>query len=89
MDRYVIERTVPGAGDMTDEELRELSASSNEVLSGMDGITWIESQVAGDRIYCLYDADDPAKLQEHGDRGGFPVDSVRPVRATISPATGD
>ncbi len=88
MGRYVIERTVPGAGDLGDGDLHDLSARSNEVLAGMEGIEWVESYVTDDTLYCVYDADDPAKIEEHARAGGFPCDRVSAVHRTISPATG-
>ncbi len=88
MGRYVIERNLPGAGDLGDAELHAISARSNEVLAGMRGIEWVESYVSDDTLYCVYDADDPAKIEEHAREGGFPCDKVSPVHRTISPATG-
>lgn len=88
MGRYVIERTLPGAGDLGEEELRGISAKSNEVLDGLDGIAWIESYVSDDTLFCVYDADDPATIEEHARQGGFPCDRISPVHRTISPATG-
>lgn len=88
MDRYVIERTLPGAGDLDDQQLHDISAKSNEVLAGMDNITWIESYVSDDKLYCVYDADDPQQIKDHAEKGGFPCDAVNPVRRTINPDTG-
>jgi hypothetical protein len=88
MPRYVIERTLPGAGDLDDQQIHEIAAASNDVLAGMEDISWIESYVTGDKLYCVYDAANPDLVREHGQRGQFPVDSVNEVRRTISPATG-
>jgi hypothetical protein len=88
MDRYVIERDLPGAGDLSEQELHDISAKSNEVLAGMNDVEWIESYVSDDKLYCVYDAADPALIAEHAERGGFPCDRISPVRTTISPATG-
>jgi hypothetical protein len=88
MSRFVIERSLPGAGDLGPEELRGISAKSNEVLAGLDDVAWVESYVTDDKLYCVYDADDPATIEEHARRGGFPCDAVSEVRSTISPETG-
>lgn len=88
MKRYVIERSLPGAGDLSDQDLHDLSARSNEVLAGLADVAWVESYVTDDKIYCVYDATDPALIEEHARLGGFPCDSVSPVRSVISPATG-
>lgn len=89
MARYVIERGLPGAGDLTDGQLHDISAKSNEVLAGMPNLTWIESYVTDDKLYCVYDADDPESIREHAERGGFPCDRISEVRTSISPATGE
>lgn len=88
MDRYLVERTLPGAGELTGDQLREISRKSNEVLAGMDGIAWIESYVSDDKLYCVYEASDPERIAEHARRGGFPCDRVSPVRTVIDPGTG-
>ena len=88
MGRYVIERTLPGAGDLGPQELRDISAKSNEVLAELGDVSWVESYVTDDKLYCVYDAGDPATIEEHARRGGFPCDRVSEVRTTISPDTG-
>lgn len=88
MKRYVIERTLPGAGRLDEQELHDISAKSNEVLAELEEVSWVESYVTDDKLYCVYDAEDPATIEEHARRGGFPCDSVSEVRTTISPATG-
>jgi hypothetical protein len=90
MRKYVIERTVPGAGGMTDQQLGELAGASNDVLRGLGtDIQWIESQVVDDKIYCLYAATSEELVREHARLGGFPADSVRRVEATIDPTTAE
>ncbi|GGF53627.1 hypothetical protein GCM10011519_29410 [Marmoricola endophyticus] len=88
MDRYVVERTLPGAGSLSEQELHDISAKSNEVLAGMDDIAWVESYVTDDKLYCVYEADDPAQIEQHAAEGGFPCDRVSAVRGTISPESG-
>ena len=88
MERYVVERTLPDAGSMSEQELRELSAKSNEVLAGMgEDVSWVESYVTGDKLYCVYDASDRELIEEHARRGGFPCDRVSSVRGVIGPRT--
>jgi Protein of unknown function (DUF4242) len=88
MNRYVIERTLPGAGRLDDQALHDISAKSNEVLAGLDEISWVESYVSDDTLFCVYDAADPALIEEHARLGGFPCDRISPVHRTISPETG-
>lgn len=88
MGRYIIERDLPGAGDLSNEQLHDISAKSNEVLAGMDDIAWVESYVTDDKLYCVYDAGDPDAIAEHARLGGFPCDRISPVSGTISPETG-
>jgi len=88
MDRYVIERELPGAGKLSEQELHDISARSNEVLADMADIAWIESYVTDDKLYCVYDSDSPDDIAEHARQGGFPCDRVSRVSGTISPETG-
>ncbi|TWE11936.1 DUF4242 domain-containing protein [Rudaeicoccus suwonensis] len=88
MPRYVIERTLPGAGQLDDQQLHDISAKSNEVLDSMPDVTWVESYVSDDKLFCVYDSPDADSIREHAEQGGFPCDAVNEVRHTISPATG-
>ena len=89
MDRYVIERSLPGAGVLSDEEIRLLSARSNEVVAELgSGINWVESFVGDNKLFCVYEADRAALIRQHAVLSGFPCDTVEPVRRTISPADG-
>jgi hypothetical protein len=90
MPKYIIERELPGAGNLSDADLQGIAEKSNEVLGEMDPrIQWVQSFVAGDKIYCVYLSPDEEMIREHARRGGFPADRVTPVRATIDPTTAD
>jgi hypothetical protein len=90
MPTYVIERTVPGAGQMDEAALAAISAKSNEVLRDLGpDVRWMHSYVTDDKIICVYDATGEDIIREHGRCGGFPVDDIHLVRATISPATAE
>ena len=90
MPRYVIERTLPGAGKLSDRDLKALSIKSRGVLYEMGPeINWVESFVTDDKIYCVYVAPDAEAIREHARRGGFPADSVSEVHAIIGPTTAE
>src|SRR3954465_6696565 len=90
MPKYVIERPLPGAGDLGADDLQAIAQKSNEVLDGMAGrAQWLQSYVTGDKIYCVYIADDEAAIREHATAGGFPADSVNLVTTVIDPTTGE
>ncbi|MDP9435528.1 MAG: DUF4242 domain-containing protein [Actinomycetota bacterium] len=88
MPQYVIERSLPGAGSLSDEQVQGIAATSNEVLDSMPDVQWQESYVTQDKIYCVYLAPDAESVREHARRGGFPADSVEQVRRRIDPTTG-
>jgi hypothetical protein len=86
MPEYVIEREIPGAGNLTDAELQEIARKSVRVLNEMGPkIKWLHSYVTGDKIYCVYLAEDEEAIREHGRRGGFPVNRISAVRRMIDP----
>ena len=88
MNRYVIERDLPGAGSLTPDQLRGISETSCGVLNEMGtGIQWLQSYVTDDRIYCVYLAENEAAVREHAKRGGFPCNKVSAVRQVIDPMT--
>ena len=90
MPKYVIERELPGAGSLSPEELAAISARSNEVLTGLHGrAQWLHSYVADDRIICLYVADGPEAIREHGRTGPFPVTALHRVVEVIDPTTAE
>lgn len=90
MPKYVIERTLPGAGSLTAADLQGISAKSVGVLDEMGtDVQWVHSYVVADKIYCVYNAKDSELVREHARRGGFPADSVSEVAAMIDPTTAE
>lgn len=88
MHRYVIERNIPGAARMTPQQLREAAGHSNQVLDALgDGIRWDHSYVAGDKLYCIYEAQDEALIRRHAEQSGFPASTITPLAAVIGPDT--
>jgi hypothetical protein len=86
MPKFVIEREVPGAGNLSEAELCELSRKSVSVLKAMGPeIQWLHSYVTGDKVYCVYLAPDEATVQEHARRVGIPANRVSAVRRLIDP----
>ncbi len=90
MPKFVIERNIPNAGQLSRQELQAISQTSCGVLTEMGpAIQWLHSYVTDDRIYCTYIAPNEEMVIEHARRGGFPADRVVPVRATIDPTTAE
>ncbi len=90
MPKYVIERDLPGAGDLSAEQLRDISQKSNSVIAELGpDVKWLQSYVTGDKIYCVYAASDEDIIQEHARCGGFPANRISMVTAVIDPTTGD
>ena len=88
MPRYVIEREIPGAGQLSAAELRAISQKSVGILNELGpGITWIQSYVADDKIYCIYDAPGTAVIHEHARCMGVPASFIAEVRVMIDPTT--
>jgi uncharacterized protein DUF4242 len=86
MPQYVIERDLPGIQDLTEEQIREVSLKSLEVLVGLGPqIRWLHSYVTNDKLYCVYLAPDEATIREHAKRGGFPANRIAAVRRLIDP----
>jgi Nickel responsive protein SCO4226-like len=87
MPQFVIEREVPGAGALSESEIRELSLRSLRTLTEMGPqIQWLHSYVTEDKVYCVYLAPDEDSIREHARRTGIPADRVAAVRRLIDPA---
>lgn len=90
MPKFVIEREIPGAGDLTSEELQGISQKSCGVLQELGSqIQWVQSYVTNNKIYCIYIAPDETSVRKHAEMGGFPANSVSAVRAVIDPTTAE
>ena len=90
MPKYVIEREVPGAGNLSAEELKGISQKSCGVLDKMGPqIQWVHSYVTGDKIYCVYNAPNEEMVKEHARQGGFPANAVSEVKNIIDPVTAE
>ena len=86
MPTFIIEREIAGADRLSADELKEISAKSNEVVAGL-GVPykWLTSYVAGDKIYCVHEAESEDVIREHSRRGGFPVNAVAVVANEFGP----
>ena len=90
MPKFVIEREIPGAGDLSPEELRGISQTSCGVLQQMGPrIQWLHSYVTGDKIYCVYIAPNEETIREHAQTGGFPANRVSKIESVIDPTTAE
>jgi len=88
MHTFLIERDIPGASKLTDDELRGITQKSNEVVDGLNrAYTWRHSYVAGDKIYCVHETEDVDTILEHARRGGFPANTVSVVANEFGPQT--
>jgi hypothetical protein len=88
MKTYLIERDIPNAGKLTPEQLKSISQTSCNVLKEMGPkIQWIQSYVTGDKIYCVYKAENEELIREHAKKGGFPANYIMEISSVISPAT--
>ena len=87
MKTYLIERDIPNAGKLTPEQLKAISQKSCSVLQHMGPqIQWIQSYVTGDKIFCVYKAENEDLIREHAKEGGFPANVITEISTTISPA---
>ena len=90
MPQYVIERDMPGVGNLGPEDLKAASQTSCNVLSELGPeIQWVHSYVTDDKIYCIYRAPNEAMIREHAERGGFPANRISEVKAMIDPITAE
>jgi hypothetical protein len=88
--KFVIEREIPGAGNLTDAQLREVSQTSVAVLQGMGSqIQWLHSYITGDKVYCVYLAPDEETIREHARRVGLPANRVSAVRRLLDPTSAE
>ncbi len=88
MPKYVIERELPGAGELSSQQLQAISQKSCGVLKNLGPeIQWVYSYVTQDKIYCIYIAPDEKLIREHASQGGFPANRISEVKAMIDPTS--
>jgi hypothetical protein len=90
MPKYVIEREIPGAGQLSAVQLKAISQTSCSVLGKMGPqIQWVHSYVTADKIYCIYNAPNEEMIREHARQGQFPANAVNRVSTIIDPTTAE
>ena len=90
MPKFIIERQIPGAGNLSADDLRSISRKSREVLCTLGSeIQWIHSYVAGDKIYCIYLAPNAELIREHARLGGFPANAITEISNIIDLSTAE
>ena len=90
MPKDIIEREIPEAGKLSQQELQSISQKSRAVLGEMGPeIQWVESYVTDDKVYCVYIAPNEAVIQKHAEKGGFPANRISQIRAVIDPTTAE
>ena len=90
MPKYVIEREIPGAGNISAQDMQAISQKSCSVLNELGPqIQWVQSYVTDDKIYCIYIAPNKEMVLEHAQKGGFPANSVSEVKRMIDPTTAE
>ncbi|HEX8889987.1 MAG TPA: DUF4242 domain-containing protein [Pyrinomonadaceae bacterium] len=90
MPKYLIEREIPGAGNLSAQDLQGISQKSCGVLKNMGPqIQWVESYVTGDKVYCVYIAPNEEMIREHAEQGGFPANRISEIKSVIDPTTAE
>ncbi len=90
MPKFVIEREIPNAGELSADQLQGISQTSCGVLREMGPeIQWLHSYVTDDKIYCVYIAPDEETVRKHATQGGFPANRVSQIRSVIDPTTAE
>jgi hypothetical protein len=88
MKKFVIERDLPGAGNLSNEELKSISQTSCAAVSDLGApYHWIQSFVTNDKLYCIHIAESEEAVREHARLGNFPVTSIAEVKTIIDPST--
>jgi len=90
MKKFIVERKLPGAGNLTNEELQALSRTSNAFITVLGKpYKWVESFITEDKIYCIHEAENEAAIREHAKCGNFPVNKIEEIKAVIDPTTAE
>jgi hypothetical protein len=90
MPKYIIERELPGAGDLGEDQIQGISQKSCQVLGDLGPkIQWVESYVTDDKIYCVYIAPSETMIEQHAELGGFPANKIVKIRRVIDPTSAE
>jgi hypothetical protein len=90
MPKFMIERDIPGVGNLSRDELQAMSQKTCAVLESLGPkIQWVQSYVTDNKVYCVYIAPDEATIREHAEKGGFPADSISAVQTMLDPASSE
>lgn len=90
MPKYIIEREIPDAGNLTAADLQGISQKSCSILKNMGPqIQWVESFVTQDKVYCTYIAPNEEEIRKHASEGGFPANSIAEIKSVIDPTTSE
>lgn len=90
MPKYVIERDIPKAGQLSSDELQGVAQKSCSVLNSLGPqIQWVQSYVTDDKVYCVYIAPNEQMIKDHAEQGGFPANRISEVKTTIDPTTSE
>jgi hypothetical protein len=89
MPKFVIEREIPGAGTLSERDLKAVSQKSCRVLRDLPEVQWLQSYVTGDKLYCVYISPNAELIREHARLGGFPANSISQVMNIIDPTTAE
>lgn len=90
MPKFIIEREIPGAGQLTPQNLQGISQKSCSVLGSLGPqIQWVQSYVTGDKVYCVYIAPNEELIREHARQGGFPANRISEIKSVIDPTTAE
>ena len=89
MPKFVIERDIPGAGTLSERDLKASALKSCNVLRELPEVQWLQSYVTGDKLYCVYISPNEALIKEHATRSGFPASRISQVTSIIDPTTSE
>ena len=90
MPKYLIEREIPGAGNLSTEQLHAISQKSCSVINKLGPqIQWVESYVTGDKVYCVYISPNEEMIREHARQGGFPANRISEIKTVIDPTSAE
>ena len=87
MPKFLIERDVPGAGDLTPDQLQQMAQRSMCAMEHLREYRWLQSYVAGDKVFCVHEAANEESIREHSRRGGFPITTITKIDRVIDPRT--